>query len=66
MIIADFDDDNNRFFIDEDFLIRRQNTFSLNFFTEYIDMRTIDLKRKKNRKSNSKSSNAQKIKLKKF
>ena len=29
-------------------------------------MRTIDLKREKNRKLNSKSSNAQKIKLKKF
>ena len=29
-------------------------------------MRTIDLKREKNRKSNSKLSNAQKIKLQKF
>ena len=66
MIIVDFNDDDNRFFIDKDFPIRRQNTFFSSFFIEYIDMRTIDLKRKKSRKSNSKSSNAQKIKLKKF
>ena len=65
-IIVDFDDDDNRFFIDEDFFIRRQNIFFSNFFIEYIDMRTIDLKREKNRKSNSKSLNAQEIKLKKF
>ena len=66
MIIVDFDDDDNQSFIDENSFIRRQNTFFSNFFIEYIDMRTIDLKRKKNRKLNSKSSNAQKIKLKKF
>ena len=66
MIIVDFDDDDNRFFIDEDFLIRRQNFFFSSFFIEYIDMRTIDLKRKKSRKSNLKSLNIQKIKLKKF
>ena len=48
MIIVDFDDDDNRFFIDENSFIRRQNTFFLNFFIEYIDMRTIDLKREKN------------------
>ena len=66
LVTVDFNDDDNRSFIDEDFFIRRQNTFLLNFFTEYIDMRIIDLKRKKNRKSNSKSSNVQKIKLKKL
>ena len=66
MIIVDFNDDDNRFFIDEDSFIRRQNTFFSSFFIEYIDMRTIDLKREKSRKLNSKSSNAQKIKLKKF
>ena len=66
MIIVDFNDDDNQFFIDKDFFIRRQNTFFLNFFIEYIDMRTIDLKREKSRKLNSKSSNVQKIKLKKL
>ena len=65
-IIADFDNDNNRSFTDENFFIRRQNILFLNFFIKYIDMRIIDLKREKNRKSNSKLSNAQKIKLKKF
>ena len=47
MITVDFDDDDNRFFIDEDSFIRRQNTLFLNFFIEYINMRTINLKRKK-------------------
>ena len=51
-VIIDFNDNDNRFFIDEDFLIRRQNIFLSNFFIEYIDMRTTDLKRKKNQKSN--------------
>ena len=46
MIIADFNDDDNRSFIDEDF--QRQNILFLSFFIEYIDMRIIDLKRKKN------------------
>ena len=66
MIVIDFNGDDNQFLIDEDSFIRRQNIFLSNFFIEYINMRTINLKRKKNRKSNSKSSNAQKIKLKKF
>ena len=66
MIIVDFNDDDNWFFIDENFFIRRQNILFSSFFTEYIDMHTIDLKWKKNRKSNLKSLNAQKIKLKKF
>ena len=66
MIIVNFDDDDNRSFIDENSLIRHQNILFSSFFIEYINMRTIDLKRKKNRKSNSKLSNAQKIKLKKF
>ena len=65
-IIIDFDDDDNQFFTDENSFIRRQNIFFSNFFIEYIDMRTINLKRKKNQKLNSKLSNAQKIKLKKF
>ena len=66
LVIVDFDDDNNQSFIDENFFIRHQNILFLNFFIEYIDTRTTDLKREKNRKLNSKSSNAQKIKLKKF
>ena len=48
MIIVDFDDDDNQFFIDENSFIQRQNIFFSNFFIEYIDMRIIDLKRKKN------------------
>ena len=66
MIIIDFNNDDNQSFIDEDSFIRRQNILFSSFFIKYIDMRIINLKRKKNRKSNSKSSNAQKIKLKKF
>ena len=57
-ITADFNDDDNRSFTDEDFFIRRQNILFSNFFIEYINMRTIDLKRKKNQKLNSKSSYA--------
>ena len=44
LVIVDFNDDDNQFFIDEDFFIRRQNILSSNFFIEYINMRTIDLK----------------------
>ena len=58
MIIVDFNDDDNQSFINENFFIRRQSIFFLNFFIEYINMRTIDLKRKKSRKLNSKSSDA--------
>ena len=66
MTTVDFNDDDNRFFIDENSPIRRQNILLSSFFIEYIDMRTTDLKREKSRKPNSKSSNAQKVKSKKF